>query len=238
MSEEPSLIAQLVRIAIATQQCEAVERLITGSTPSRTALEELTGLLVENRKTDPMRVGLLAELRSTNAMLARMERGDRIPLPDSSDLPLGQFSRGRMGRLGRPIVRLTRFQYLQDMEMLIEAQAGPRPRPTFEGSSRRRLTDPLGLSASGMRGLERAIDSGDIFNSVLDVTQIGVALRRYQFDRGSYPDALTDLVPAYLSRLPAKPPIYARSGAGFSLKGEAIRKSGPETAALEWTVTR
>ena len=195
-------------------------------------------LLVENRKTDPMRVGLLAELKHTNAMLARIDRGDRPPSLDSSDLPVGPFSKGRLGRLGRPLIRLTRVQYLRDMENLIEAQAGPRPRPAFQGASRWRLTDPLGLSASGVRGLERAIDSGDDFNSVLDVTQTGVALRRYQLDRGSYPDDLAALEPAYLARLPAKPPAYARTGAGFTLKGEAVRTSGPESAALAWTVSR
>ena len=62
-------------------------------------------------------------------------------------------------------------------------------------------------------------------NSVLGVTEIGVALRRYRLDRGSYPDELSALVPAYLARLPidpvtGRPPVYARSGAGFTLKAE------------------
>jgi hypothetical protein len=182
-----------------------------------------------------MRVGLRAELISTNAMLGRMERGDRIR---SDDIPVAPFAKGRFGRLARPFLRLTQVQYLRDMESLIDTQAGPRPRPAFQDASRWRLRDPLGLSASGIRGLERAIDSGDRFNSELDVAQIGVALRRYQLDRGSYPAELAELVSGYLPRLPAKPPAYARTAAGFTLKGEVVRTSGSVVSALEWAVNQ
>jgi hypothetical protein len=209
--------------------------LITDSTPSRGTLEELAGLLVDNRNTHPLQVGLRAELSSTNTILGRLERGDRIRVDDIPVAPF--FAKGRFGRLARPLIRLTRLQYLRDMETLIDGQAGPRPRPPFQDAARWWLTDPLGLSASGVRGLERAIDSGDLFINVLNVTQIGVALRRYQLDRGAYPGGLSELVPTYLGRLPAKPPAYERSGTGFMLKGEPPR-TGTTPAALDWAVSR
>jgi hypothetical protein len=92
-------------------------------------------------------------------------------------------------------------------------------------------------------GLWRAIDSGDQYNSVLGVTEIGVALRRYRLDRGSYPDELSAVVPEYLTRVPidpvtGRPPAYARSGAGFTLKAEPIRKDSSANAALEWVVAK
>ena len=73
--------------------------------------------------------------------------------------------------------------------------------------------------------------------------EIGVALRRYRLDRGSYPDELSALVPAYLTRLPidpitGRPPAYARRDAGFTLKAEPIRKDSSTNTALEWVVTR
>jgi hypothetical protein len=63
LRHEPSLISQLIRIAVVTQQCEAVRALMTGSEPSKAALETLARALADNRETDPLRVGLLAEVR-------------------------------------------------------------------------------------------------------------------------------------------------------------------------------
>ena len=49
-------------------------------------------------------------------------------------------------------------------------------------------------------GLERAIESGDEFNSQLNAAELAVALRRFRLDRGAYPDDLSALVPGYLAR--------------------------------------
>jgi hypothetical protein len=219
---EPSLISQLIRIAIATQQCEAVESLIAGSEPSKAALETLARTLGENGETDPMRVGLLAELSHGHGELVAMERQP-------------------LGRIGRPFMRLAKIHYLREMERLIELQAGPRPLPPFPEAPRYGRLDWRRLTDDFLPGLRRAIDSGELHNSVLGVTGIGVALRRYRLDRGSYPDQLSALVPEYLTRLPidpvtGRPPAYARSGAGFTLKAETVRKDSSANAALEWVV--
>jgi len=219
---EPWLISQLIRIAIATQHCEAVESLVAGSEPSKASLETLARTLADNRETDPMRVGLLAELRYGYDQLAAMERQ-----------PLGRFA--------RPFVRLAMVHNLRNMERLIELQAGPRPHPPFPAPNVGRL-NLLRLSVN-IPGLQRAIDSGDQYNNLLGVAELGVALRRHQLDRGSYPDELSALVPAYLARLPidsvtGRAPAYARSGGGFTLKAETVRKDWSANAALEWVLTK
>jgi hypothetical protein len=224
LRHEPSLISQLIRIAVATQQCEAARALIAGSAPSKAALETLARALADNRETDPMRVGLLAELRFGHGELVAMERQP-------------------LGRIGRPFVRLAKMHYFREMERLIEIQAGRRPRPPFPDHPRYGRLDWRRFAARFVPGLERAIVSGDKHNSVLGVTEIGVALRRYRWDRGSYPDELSALVPAYLARLPidpvtGRPPVYARRGAGFTLKAEIIRTYSSADAALEWAVAK
>jgi hypothetical protein len=221
---EPSLISQLIRIAIAARQCEAIQSLIAGSEPSKAALEALARTLRENAETDPMRVGLLAELRYGHGLLVAMERQP-------------------LGRIGRPFVRLAKIHYLREMERLLELQAGPRPHPPFPEQPRYGRLDWRRLTDNVLPGLWRAIDSGDQYNSVLGVTDIGVALRRYRLDRGNYPEELSAVVPEYLTRLPidpvtGRPPAYARSGAGFTLKAEPIRKGSSANAALEWVVAR
>ena len=75
------------------------------------------------------------------------------------------------------------------------------------------------------------------------VAEAGVALRRYRLEHAAYPDDLSALVPAHLPKVPldaatGRPPTYARSGAGFTLKGLSSRQGAPSSPALEWTVTR
>jgi hypothetical protein len=219
---EPSLIPQLIRIVVATQHCDGARALIVGSEPSKAALDTLARILGDNRETDPLRVGLLAESRYGYDQLEVMERQP-------------------LGRIGRPFVRLAKVHHLRNMERLLELQAGPRPHPPFPAPFLGRL-DWRRFSVN-FPGLQSAIDSGDQYSSVLGVAELGVALRRYRLDRGSYPDELSALVPAYVARLPidpvtGRPPAYARSGAGFTLKAEIIRKDSSANAALEWVVAK
>jgi hypothetical protein len=224
LRHEPSLISQLIRIAVVMQQCESVRALIAGSEPSKAALETLARTLVDNRETDPLRVGLLAEMRYGHGELVAMEQQ-------------------LLGRIGRPFLRLARIHYLREMERLIEIQAGPRPLAPFSDQPRYGRLNWKRFAARFVNGLQRAIASGDKHDSVLAVAEIGVALRRHRLDRGSYPDELSSLVPAYLPRLPidlvtGRPPAYARSGAGFTLKAETVSKDSSPNAPLEWLVAR
>ena len=59
LRQESMLLAQLIRIAVASQHFQAVQRLVTDTEPSTAALEELARWLAENRAPDPMHVGLL-----------------------------------------------------------------------------------------------------------------------------------------------------------------------------------
>ena len=237
LRREPGLLAQLIRIAVALQQCEAVRSLVIRSEPSPAALAALARALVDSRETDPMRAALRGELALQNAAFLKLERGEATDMFDVRESPFW------VGRIGRPLVRLARLQYLREMERLIDVEGGPRPRPPFPNRPRYARWDWRSLGSSVLPGLERAVESGDTHTSVLGVTEIGVALRRYRLDRGSYPDELSALVPVYLARLPidpvtGRPPAYARSGAGFTLKAQAIRKDSGANAALEWIVAK
>ena len=221
LRQEPSLIAQLIRVAMATQQIDAIQRLLTRAEPSKGSLDEIALRLQENRSPDPMQVGLLSEARMAHAMLTRMEQGRRVL---------------------RPFVRTAHASYLRHVEQLLDVQAGPRPRPPFKPFSSFPL---LGRFTDGFTaGLERAITTGDDFNSVLGAAELAVALRRCRLDRGAYPDDLTMLVPAYLPAIPmnpftGKPPAYARQGSGFTLSAPQSRAHDrPSPPTPEWTVNK
>lgn len=239
LSQEPTLIVQLIRIAIALLQFEGIEQLIARSEPSSAALADLAQWLNESREPDPMYVGVLGELRFGNAALMKVEGGQVGQLPRFAER---SFWVGPLVRFGRPWVRLARVRYLRQIGALLEAQAGPRPRAaTASAPAPGWFARRLPASATG--GIERAIETGDVFMSALGAAELGVALRRFRLDHGAYPDVLQALVPAYLTGLPidpftGRPPVYARQGTGFTLTARGGRGYTPNKSALEWAVPR
>ena len=233
LRQENQLVAQLIRIAIAARQIDAIQHLLAESEPSAAALDELARRLAENRTPDPIRLGLAGELKLGHAGFSRLETGRS----DGSIVRPGRFS-GLLFRMGRPFVRMGHASYLQTVEQLLELQAGPRPKGPFPSED--------GWFAFGFTaGLARSIETGDDFTSMQGAAETAVALRRYRIARGSYPDDLTALVPDYLPALPidpftGKPPVYARKDAGFTLESQrymsqTLPKSRP---AMKWEVHR
>jgi hypothetical protein len=244
LRQEPDLVAQLIRCALATQQFEAVQRLLMQSEPSKASLEELARWLGENGKPDPALVGLLSELTYRNAMLERFEDGRGLVAMTDGPANAPPFWVGALLRFARPFVRIARAGYLQHMHELLDEQRGPRPRPhvdTPAPPSKWHVMDLL--ENATIAGLRRTMDTGDLHNGELGATELAVALRRFRLDRGHYPDALSELAP-YIANVPidpftGQPPVYAREGPGFQLRFEG-GKSFPHltAAALEWHVPK
>ena len=242
LNREPQLIAQLIRIAVADRHFTAIRRLLMHAEPSQGALEELARALTENRPS-PMQIGFESELMYGSRVLARVEGGRRTPEmgPSFGYAPWP----GVLGRLGRPIVRIAHLRFLRNMDRLLSVEAGPRPRPAgqlFPQPAPWHLIDRFaGLS---LPGLERAAVTGDQFMTTLGATEIAVALRRYRIDRGSYPDMLSDLVPAYVDRLPidaftGQSPEYVRTGSGFTLTTRHGDRFGADKRPpAKWQITK
>jgi hypothetical protein len=243
--QEPDLIAQLIRCALGIQQFEAVQQLVIQAEPSKVSLEELSRWLVENQGWDPAQVGLLSELKHFNAMLTRVENGNVARVTGAADSP---FWLGPVAWLGRPLIRLAHVRQLKQVAHLLDEQTGPRPRPELLAPAappRLRWWQWMRrLDNVSVAGLERTMDTSDRFNSELGATELAVALRRFRIDHGTYPDALSALVPAYVANVPidpftGQPPVYSRDGAGFQLHAQGGKNVSPLTAsALEWTVPK
>ena len=75
--------------------------------------------------------------------------------------------------------------------------------------------------------LDRCLERNPASACLVDLTRVGQALSRYQHDRGEYPDALDQLVPFYLDRLP-----QCKAGE-FSYPGAQGVVSCPECAHLD-----
>lgn len=233
--QEPSLIAQLLRCAFGFQHLEMVQRLVTLAEPSRASLDELARWLAENRMPPAMEAGLRGEAAHVHRVLTRMAEG-RIRPGDLGNLPEWVAP---LARMWRPLVHLGHIDYLDTMSQLLELQTGPRPRPVApvvtQPPSRVDVFARFGAIAA--TGLERTMDTGDLFTTQLGLAELAVALRRYRLDHGQYPDALSALAPEYVSALPidtstGQPPEYVRDGPGFRLRAARGRNVSDQQAAL------
>jgi hypothetical protein len=243
LRQEPSLIAQLIRIAVATVQLQAVQQLIARAEPSKAALQDVARWLAENRMPGPMQPGLLADLKRGHAMMTRLERGQVEYLPGVTGNPPSWFA-SPLAWLGRSLIRLGHVRYLQQMGALLDLQAGPRPLPEFAAVvTPSRWSWVRRWDSMFTAGLVRAIESGDQFTSELNAAELAVALRRFRLDRGAYPDELSALVPEYLASVPidpftGRPPVYTRQGAGFELHAEGLKNRTPRPTGLDRVVTK
>lgn len=230
--QEPSLVTQLIRCAVALQHFEGVQRLLTEAEPSESALEMLSIALAENRETAPMHLGLIGELKTFHTGLGR-----------SVDREGGVWP-GQVSWFSRPLFRVAHAQYLEGLGRLLELELGPRPRPAVSAEAPPKWSLVPGGIASLMPGLERAMETGDLHHSALAMTELAVALRRYRLAYGEYPDGLAALAPTYVAAVPSDPltgklPTYAREGSGFTLHSEAARDDTRlHTAAIAWNVAR
>lgn len=242
LRQEPSLVTQLIRCAVALQQFEGVQRLLTESEPSEAALDLLSSALAENRTPAPMHIGLIGELKTFNAALGRAADGGVAGYLSTMNRTGTVFEIRPLSWLLQPLFRVAHAQYLEELGRLLDVERGPRPRPvSMETQSRRPLLHGVPMAIGG---LERAMDSGDLHHSALAMTELAVALRRYRLTHREYPEDLAALTPAYIANVPSDPlsgklPVYARQGAGFTLHSEAAKDDTRlHAAAISWNVAR
>jgi hypothetical protein len=248
LRQEPEAFAQHVRINdVARRQVAALREIVTGSEPSPRVLEELAGWLAENRTPDPMLVSILSAVKGGNTLFARMENGDIDPATVTYIYPMTWPSwpsafLGSAARIGRPFVRQARVRYLQYMGQLLDVLSSPRPHPPLpepQAPPRWALVDRLTDKFTAGSAWNAVF--ADDFLSELGAAELAVALRRFRLDRGVYPDDPSVLVPRYLASLPidpytGRPPVYARQGAGFTLRPTG---RDPELSRrLEWNVPK
>ena len=250
LRQESDDFPQKVRIYnVMPKQLDGIRHLISTSTPSATALKELAWWLAENRAPDSMQIALLANMKGTNAMFARMEKGDIDPGVVEYIYPMTWPEWPSVlvrpaARIGRPFVRMARVRSLRRFEHVLGNLTGPRPRPTSKEPpppQRWALVDRLVDKFTG--GIWDYGPLADDFASTLAVAEVGVALRRFKLERFEYPNDLSALVPGYLDRLPIDPytgrsPLYTRQGSGFTLQAGGSTPAVRNSTALQWDVKR
>jgi hypothetical protein len=242
LAQEPSLIVQLIGVAVAREQVGLLRDILIQGSPTAAALESLAPQLEDELARRPMVVGLTGELKYINHLFEDTERG-REPGRGESD---SHAVESAILWAVRPAVRFAHAGALARMDQVI-AYARLQP---FERVARK-VQPPSGearqwwwqwIAAPYMGGEVRSVAAGDEQAALSALAATALAVRRYQLARGTYPAMLDALVPAFLARLPIDPftgrPLeYKAVGKGFELR-DRIPPKTPNAAMHEWKVPR
>jgi len=225
LSREPVLIVQLIRVACDRLNLGALRELLARADLDPSTLSRLQEELQPMADADPVRLGVLGEMKSFYHEMDRIEHGQSFGPGD----PWIQRS-GLVNWLLRPAIRDdTRF-YLEQMSRTLERMRvaahardeWPTPRPRFYHF----------ISRTALPNLENAVLRGELFRVRGQLARSAIALRRYRADHGGYPGDLEALVPDYLDAVPidpfsGAPPVYAVEGRGFRLASTADGRVRP-----------
>jgi hypothetical protein len=245
LAREPNLLIQLIHVATARVQLRLVRDLLAAGEPSDAALESLADRLEEARATDPVVTGLVGELKVLNGTLGTIDGG---AMAWDSQLGRGGSWSRAVAWILRPAVRVAHARTLNDLDLLIQYA---RLQPYERDARKLRLPSDAPqswwwrkISPMVLGGFGRGVGSGDEHRAILTLASTAVALRRCRLERGSYPESLKDLAPAFLARVPIDPftgrePEYARAGSGFTVS-VAAPADAPDTTKgmLRWVIPR
>jgi hypothetical protein len=224
LGDEPLLISLMARIAWASNVTKTLERVLAQGTCSPQTLVAWQGLLADEEAQPLLFRALRGERAMASEVLEQIARGE---LPGSA---LNGSGRGRQDVFDRmsdwsfyqPLAQLNEAVWLELTTRAIEA-TGRTPaeqRQTardIDGEVRAfkaespQFTLVCLLMANGIKVVEAA----QRHQAELRCAQAALAAERYRLAQGRWPESLGQLVPAYLSALPADPfaegPLHLRA---------------------------
>ncbi len=247
MGQEPAPIMTVNALSVMFEQTEVLKDILDRTEPSAPALATLAAAIDENVALSPAREALLGDLKHARFVWPWYMAG-YTEAGVSSDEGPSWIMRGAAW-LVRPVMRFMFARDLADKARGVEAASMPRskrdavlPPPSASGSDRIRVGNSPPAYAH--------IQTGDYWAATARLAATSVALRRFRLDRGGYPNALDELVPAYLKTLPLDPYTerqfeYKRVGAGFELRAQIppprITRNTvkiPRSNPAEWKIGR
>lgn len=229
-SGEPVLIVQLIRVAADRLNAGALRALLSRAELDADTLDRLQPLVARMAAADPIRIGMLGEMKAFYHQLDRIE--DESFGPD--DPWILRF--GALAWLMRPVIRADLRFYLHHMETALKHQELPAHARQELVTDKPRFYHLI--SRTALPNLENAILRGDLFAARAELARTALALERQRAERGSYPERLGQLVPVYLESVPVdplsgEPLIYAATPGGYRLASAGDGKLQPMPRPLD-----
>ncbi len=223
---EPSMIAQLVSIAMRNITLEAVEEIISDknvpAAASRALQEHLRGIDLYKTHSDAMVMETLvgrsvfAQFRTNPVLLYETLIGEKTE-------HLRKLRRSYFNWLAGPLRGLDEATYLRIMRQQVEASRMPgmEAKPVSDALDRQLRQTPLAM----LTKILTPVFSGQAYHrgmslARIDLGRIALALKAYKAQHGQYPQTLAQLQQTLTWQLPkdvftGEDFVYKREGDGF-----------------------
>jgi hypothetical protein len=221
LGDEPTLVSQLVRIAIDGLTFSRIERILAQGEPAPADLLALQRAVEQEAEESLLYYGLRGERATFDGFLENVQKGE-IPFKDLGSILAISRNMNVLGRGGSPridlqeklealtvilTIRSQRAQALHYMNRLVEAsrlppeQQVPRLRE-MESVNPKDL--PLLIRLLGPASLKVA-QAANRIRAQLRSTAVALAAERYRQAHGRWPATLNELVPEYIPAVPFDP---------------------------------
>jgi hypothetical protein len=209
IGDEPSMIAQLVRVAAHSIAVQSVERALAQGLPSGEALAQTQRLLAEDAAEPLFVYALRGERASQHRLIELIKSGEGtlIGTPPSN-------WRERVDQVH--LSQAARRGHAEMLRTLNRALEVARRDPEGQAEELQRLDAELDHRAESRRGKDVLINllmpavskmclTFQRDRAIVRGAVVGLALERYRLDTEHWPEKLGQLVPAYLSAVPTDP---------------------------------
>jgi hypothetical protein len=211
VGDEPTLIAQLVRLAAQTATVRQIEEVLAQGEASETALAKVQELLADEAKTPLFTIGLRGERAGTDQLLASVQAGQtpvKQLIAPPGTAPASKLALGRGSLLYLPgVVTGEREALLERMNRLVEIT---RLAPEEQAAALTELAASMPPETMLTTSISRAtmasyLHDGWEHSARLLCAVPGLAVERYRLKYHRWPDSLSAVVPEFLPELPTDP---------------------------------
>jgi hypothetical protein len=204
--EQPSIMPQLVRLAVDIITLERIERTLGQGEPSEAALAMLQQMLSEEGQAPQFTIALRGERAFKDHLLESAQRGELTAQQMKTQV-------GSPALLYLPgVIAGNRAATLEQMNKMVEISKLP---PEQQGAAMAPLqasvqNEPLLLRRIMGRDvspvvLARYMDDARRHQAQIRCAAVGLALERYRRKHGRWPEALDDLKDEFLPEFPSDP---------------------------------
>ncbi len=209
LSDELSLICQLICIAVRAIAVGQIERVLAQGEPSVATLATLQARLEEEAEIPLNLVGMRGERAGMDRLMEAIQKGD-MKLNTLNGLGSGS---GNVKPFGEHLllyvpgaVAATRAAMLRRMNDVVEIAKLPaeQQEPRLKEWEAKLKHEPL-LVRELCPAIIKVSTAGWRSQAQLRCAAVALAVERYRRTHGRWPEALSDLAPAFLKAVPADP---------------------------------
>jgi len=204
VGDEPLMISQLIRIACSAVAVQTLERVLAQGEPSAEALKQMQDLLEAEAAEPRLLIAARGERASMNEKMRAMKRGDlKLSAVAGGGPHIHDLAGSTLARSSHPRILRLMTEYVEAAKLPPQDQ-GERMK-AVEQKIRRAKVEYDVVTALTMPAIQKMAEASWRDQAFLRCAIVAVAAERYRRKHGDWPAGLADLVPDYLTTVPADP---------------------------------